>query len=136
MKTGGHLVFLVFIHSFLLQALCDFNPDINLKKAYDSKMSSARTQPRVDHTHPRLPSPSNAAVSSGASNKLLSVEKGPCEYCQKVVPLSELIKHEVDLIIIPQVTVYTVHYYTLCRLPVVFIHGNTHQMLLHLLQPQ
>jgi hypothetical protein len=32
----------------------------------------------------------------GASATLLSVEKGPCEFCHQVIPLAQLIRHEVN----------------------------------------
>ena len=39
----------------------------------------------------------SSSIDVAATTKLLTVEKGPCEYCHKVIPLSELIKHEVLL---------------------------------------
>lgn len=33
---------------------------------------------------------------AGASATLLSVEKGPCEFCHQVIPLAQLIQHEVN----------------------------------------
>ena len=84
-------VFTCFICDLLaVQALCEANPDIHLKKAYDSQLSSAQ---RLE----RRPSPLSSPVPSfaEASTRLLSVEKGPCEYCHQLIPLSDIIHHEV-----------------------------------------
>ena len=35
-------------------------------------------------------------LGAGASKTLLSVEKGPCEFCHQVIPLAQLIGHEVN----------------------------------------
>lgn len=81
---------------FVSQALCDSNPDIHLKKAYESRLlSSAGSEPRQELPSLSFPPVHSSTSPLAASAKLLSVEKGPCEYCQQVIPLSELIKHEV-----------------------------------------
>lgn len=79
-----------------LQALCDSNPDIHLKKVYETRLSASASSMSKQQERPLSPPPSTGAV--GGSTKLLSVEKGPCEYCQELIPLSELIKHEVYII--------------------------------------
>ena len=75
----------------VVQALCEANPDIHLNKAYDSQLPSAQRLER--HLSP--PSYSPAPSFPEVSTKLLSMEKGPCEYCHQLVPLSDIIQHEV-----------------------------------------
>lgn len=119
-----------------MQALCESNPDIHLKKAYDSKLSSVPSLER--RLSPPWSSPASsfpfAPPSSGASTKLLSVEKGPCEYCHELIPLSDLIKHEV----IPIVNMTRGHecFPFVSRQPVSFHNRSTILLRLLLLLPQ
>ena len=99
--------YIAYIPSLFMQALCDSNPSVHLKKFPESQPPSSATA--LGH-NPSLSS--NGATSSltssstsgretepgaaAASPTLLSVEKGPCEYCHQVIPLAQLIGHEVN----------------------------------------
>ena len=76
---------------FSTQALCDLNPDIHLKKVYDGQVAPSLRQEESSLSSRSIKTEPEVA----ASTTLLSVEKGPCEYCHQVIPLAQLIKHEV-----------------------------------------
>ena len=93
--------------SLLMQALCSSNPNTHLKKFYESEpptSSAAAIGLSQSHDPPPLsPSPTITMATgaeagagvAGASATLLSVEKGPCEFCHQVIPLAQLIRHQV-----------------------------------------
>ena len=85
-------------HSFSIQAFCDSNPG----RLYESHPSSAvhvaaRRGPLSSTSVAALPLRHDTSEPGGAtaSTTLLSVEKGPCEFCRQVIPLTQLVRHEV-----------------------------------------
>ena len=85
--------FVYYSSQYSIQAVCESNPDIHLNKVYKNRVTpSTIAKPKLDLSPQPPPS-----LAVGATAKLLSVEKGPCEYCHEVIPLSQLINHEVLL---------------------------------------
>ena len=90
-----------------MQALCSSNPNNHLKKFHESEpftssasavgLSLSRDPPRAPPTMTStMATGAEAGVGvAGASATLLNVEKGPCEFCHQVIPLAQLIRHQV-----------------------------------------